>query len=115
MIGRDETSGAFVALYADSRGVCRIYQMSFAGNVWKIWRDAYGFHQRFTGRIGRDRRSIEARWEKSDDGTTWETDFDLQYTKAEQPCTVSGGREHLLVTTQVMTTNRVAERPLSGS
>jgi hypothetical protein len=57
--------------------------MSFAGDVWKIWRDAHGFHQRFMGRIRRDRRSIEARGEKSEDGTTWDTDFDLQYTKAE--------------------------------
>ena len=83
MIGRDETSGAFVALYADTRGVCRIYQMSFAGDVWRIWREIPRFHQRFMGRIGRDRRSIQARWERSDDGTTWDTDFDLQYTKAE--------------------------------
>ena len=44
MIGRDDTSGAFSALYADSRGVARIYELSFADGVWKIWRTAPGFH-----------------------------------------------------------------------
>ena len=47
MIGRDDTSGAFSALYADSRGVSRLYEMSFAEDLWKMWRAAPGFHQRF--------------------------------------------------------------------
>ena len=71
MIGRDEASGAFAVLYADSRGVSRIYEMSLYKCVWKIWRYAPGFHQRFTGQISRDQRSIKARWEKSVDGTIW--------------------------------------------
>ena len=83
IIGRDDTSGAFAALYADSRGVSRIYEMSSAENVWKVWRAVPGFHQRFIGRISPDRRSIEACWQKSVDGTIWENDFDLTYTKAE--------------------------------
>ena len=83
MIGRDDTSGAFVVLYADGRGVSRIYQMSFAQGTWKIWRDASGFHQRFAGRLSADQRTIEARWEKSEDGVIWETDFDLTYAKIE--------------------------------
>jgi hypothetical protein len=79
MIGRDDTSGAFCALYADSRGVSRIYDMSFADDVWKMWRAAPGFHQRFVGRISPDRSMIEGCWEKSQDGTSWERDFDLTY------------------------------------
>jgi hypothetical protein len=81
-IGRDETSGAFAVLYTDDRGVSRIYGMSFAGNVWKMWRCASGFHQRFTGEISLDQKSIKGRWEKSEDGAAWETDFELSYTKA---------------------------------
>lgn len=81
-IGRDDTSGAYVALYADDRGVSRIYQMSVNDGVWKLWRDAPGFHQRFTARLGHECRLIEACWEKSLDGSTWDTDFDLQYTNA---------------------------------
>jgi len=72
-------------LYADNRGVSRIYKMSLAENVWKIWRAAPGFHQRFIGRISPDQRSIEACWEKSNDGFIWENDFDLTYTKAKIP------------------------------
>lgn len=83
MIGRDDASRAFTALYADSRGVSRIYEMSFARDVWKLWRTAPGFHQRFEGQISPDRRSIEARWEKSNDGSAWEIDFDLYYARAE--------------------------------
>jgi hypothetical protein len=83
MIGRDEASGAFAVLYADSRGVSRIYEMSLVKNIWKIWRAVPGFHQRFTGRISADHQIIEARWERSTDGKVWENDFDLTYTRAE--------------------------------
>jgi hypothetical protein len=83
MIGRDDTSGAFSALYADDRGVSRLYEMSFAGDLWKMWRAAPGFHQRFAGRISPDGNAIEACWEKSEDGSNWERDFDLIYTKSE--------------------------------
>jgi hypothetical protein len=82
MIGRDDTSGAFSALYADDRGVSRLYEMSFAGDLWKMWRATPGFHQRFAGRISPDGNTIEACWEKSEDGRSWERDFDLIYTKS---------------------------------
>jgi hypothetical protein len=83
MIGRDDTSGAFSALYADSRGVSRVYDMSFAEGLWEIWRAAPGFHQRFTGRISEDAKTIEGCWEKSEDGEKWEKDFDLNYVRSE--------------------------------
>jgi hypothetical protein len=83
VIGRDDTSNVFAVLYADGRGVSRIYQMSLARDVWKMWRDAPGFHQRFSGTISPDRRVIVARWEKSEDGMAWESDFDMTYTKID--------------------------------
>lgn len=83
MIGRDDTSGAFTALYADDRGVSRVYEMSFADGLWKIWRAAPGFHQRFAGRIRPDGKTIEGSWEKSEDGSSWEKDFDLSYVRSE--------------------------------
>jgi hypothetical protein len=82
IIGADETSGAFALLYADARGVSRIYQMALDGGAWKIWRDSPGFHQRFLGRLSPDQNTIEASWEKSLDGVTWELDFELRYTKS---------------------------------
>jgi hypothetical protein len=82
MIGGDDASGAFSALYSDSRGVSRLYEMSFAEGLWKIWRSAAGFHQRFVGRISLDQNTIAAYWDKSEDGSNWERDFDLTYTRS---------------------------------
>jgi len=43
IIGRDESTEAYSVLYHGERGVCRIYQMSLADGIWKLWRDAPGF------------------------------------------------------------------------
>ncbi len=55
--------------------------MSFSGNLWKLWRHSPGFSQRFEGRISKDGNTITAEWEKSNDGRTWEHDFDVTYTR----------------------------------
>jgi hypothetical protein len=81
IISRDESSGTYTVLHYDSRGVSRVYQMTFDGGVWKIWRQAPGFWQRFAGTISDDGESIRATWEKSPDGSAWEHDFDLIYRK----------------------------------
>lgn len=81
LIGRDDSTPNFTVLYYDSRGVSRVYQMSFSNGMWKMWREAPGFCQRFEGNVSNDGNTIAARWEKSPDGTTWEHDFDLMYTK----------------------------------
>ncbi|MGO9833025.1 MAG: hypothetical protein ACLP1X_02285 [Polyangiaceae bacterium] len=83
LIGGDETSGEYCVLYADARGVSRVYRMSLEDRVWRIWRNAPGFNQRFEGRLSADGRTVEARWEQSADGKTWERDFDLKYVKAD--------------------------------
>jgi hypothetical protein len=81
IMGPDDSAETYNMLYFDSRGVSRIYQMSLSGNVWKLWRDFPGFSQRFIGTFRDDRNIITARWEKSDDGSNWELDFKLTYTK----------------------------------
>ncbi|TMK78683.1 MAG: hypothetical protein E6G45_05835 [Actinobacteria bacterium] len=68
-------------LYADARGVSRVYEMSLSDGVWEIWRDAPGFCQRFTGTFSDDGRAIAGYWDRSRDGSSWERDFDLTYTK----------------------------------
>jgi hypothetical protein len=84
LIGRDESSEVYSLLYFDSRDVSRVYQMSLsADGVWKMWREAPGFFQRFTGKISTDGNTITARWERSSDGQHWEQDFDLVYTRVE--------------------------------
>jgi hypothetical protein len=81
LFGLDDSTERFCMLYADNRGVFRVYEMSLSDGVWKIWRDAPGFFQRFTGTFGDDGNTISACWERSQDGSKWEHDFDLTYTK----------------------------------
>jgi hypothetical protein len=81
IIGPDDAAGTYCVLHYDSRGVSRIYQMSLSDGVWKVWRDFPGFSQRFSGTFSEDGNTITASWEKSFDGSKWEHDFDLTYTK----------------------------------
>jgi hypothetical protein len=82
IIGRDESEAGYLALYADGRGVSRIYRMSLDGAVWRMWRDTPEFSQRFEARVEPDAGAIRGRWEKStDDGATWEHDFNIDYIR----------------------------------
>lgn len=83
VIGLDDSSEQFTMLYADARSVFRVYQMSLSDGVWKLWRDAPGFSQRFTGTVSDDGDTITGYWEKSEDDTKWEHDFNLTYTRVE--------------------------------
>lgn len=84
IMGRDDTTGTYTALYFDDRSVSRIYTMSFQGGVWKLWREAPGFSQRFSASLSPDGSRIAGKWEKSTDGQHWEHDFDLMYTRTSQ-------------------------------
>ena len=81
LISRDESISNYIVLYYDSRSVSRVYEMSFSEGVWKMWRNAPGFCQRYEGTVSEDSKTIAARWEKSSDGPTWEHDFDVTYAK----------------------------------
>ena len=81
VMGPDEEAATYAMLYSDSRGVSRIYRMTFSGGIWTLWRDFPGFSQRFQGTFSEDGKVISAYWEKSSDGSNWERDFDLTYTK----------------------------------
>jgi hypothetical protein len=81
LISRDESKKEFAIFYYDDRNVSRIYQMSFDKGLWKIWRKAPGFSQRFKGIISEDGKTITASWEKSINGKEWEHDFDLIYSR----------------------------------
>jgi hypothetical protein len=81
IIGRDESGEVFTVLYYDSRGVSRVYQMTLANRAWRMWRDAPGFSQRFAGTLSQDGGTIRAAWQKSPDGSIWQHDFDLIYTR----------------------------------
>lgn len=83
IIGFDDTTHEHAMLYADARGVFRIYRMSLSDDSWRVWRAAPGFHQRFIGAIRDQGRTIEGRWESSPDGSAWEPDFDMTYRKSD--------------------------------
>jgi hypothetical protein len=81
LISRDDSSPNFTVFYFDDRKVSRVYEMSFGKGVWKIWRNAPGFSQRFEGKLSKDGSILQAFWENSTDGKTWKHDFDLKYTR----------------------------------
>lgn len=81
-----DPGGAFTMHYFDSRGVVRLYAMTFSDRVWTLHRgkpdfSPFRFHQRFTGTFSDDGDAIDGRWETSDDGTTWKLDFELAYAR----------------------------------
>jgi hypothetical protein len=82
VVGRDEAGADFIALYADDRGVSRVYRMSLVGQDWQIWREQPDFSQRFEARLEPDGAAMRGSWQKSTDGgTTWEHDFNLDYIR----------------------------------
>jgi hypothetical protein len=84
IIGVGDDPGTLRQHYFDSRGVHRIYEMTIADGVWKLWRDAPDpFPQRYTGTFSDDGTTITGRWEKKEHGSGWDTDFELTYRKAD--------------------------------
>lgn len=61
-------------------------KVTLTGTAWTLWREEpdfspLDFRQRYVGAISEDRRSITGAWEIPHDGTTWEHDFELSYTR----------------------------------
>ncbi|MDX6681826.1 MAG: hypothetical protein QOG94_1865 [Solirubrobacteraceae bacterium] len=82
IMGCDAANGAYYQLYSDDRGVCRVYRMSIGDGEWRLWREGEPFSQRFTARFEDDGDTIVGRWEKAQDGASYELDFDLIYRRA---------------------------------
>ncbi|HEY1574740.1 MAG TPA: hypothetical protein VGG05_25645 [Pseudonocardiaceae bacterium] len=77
--------GGYVQHYFDSRGVARLYAMTFDGRTWTLERttpdfSSSEFAQRFVGTISDDGTTIEGEWRTSGDGQ-WQRDFGLTYTR----------------------------------
>ena len=81
IMGCDGGNGTYFQLYSDDRGVCRMYEMSIGDGEWKLWREGEPFGQRFIATISQDGNTISGRWEKSEDGDTFTTDFELVYRR----------------------------------
>ena len=81
IIGHDDAVEPCSMLYTDERGVARIYQMSLAGGVWKMWRESTDFSQRMTGTFSEDGITITWHGELSHDVLTWEPDLSATFTR----------------------------------
>ncbi len=81
IFGSDDASEEFSMLYFDERGVSRKFAATLSGNIMKLWRDAPGFSQRFTGTIADNGDTIQAVWELSEDDATWKRDMEVEYTR----------------------------------
>ncbi len=76
----------YLQYYFDSRGVVRLYAMTFDGRLWTLRREEADFSplefaQRYTGEFGDDGSRISGRWEIRHPGRDWETDFELSYVR----------------------------------
>jgi hypothetical protein len=87
VIGVDPRGGSFAQHYFDSRGVVRVYAMTFEDGVWTLRRESpdfsdLNFWQRYTGKFSDDGDTIDGHWDIShDEGATWAKDFDLVYRR----------------------------------
>jgi hypothetical protein len=86
IVGLDRDGEAFTQHYFDSRGLARVYAMTFNEGVWTLLRDAadftpLDFWQRFTAEFSADGNTISGRWESSRNGSSWEHDFNLTYRR----------------------------------
>jgi hypothetical protein len=80
VFGRSDPHERLTVLSHDSRGVCRVFQMTLDDGEWLMERADPDFHQRFVGTVSADR--IDARTEASEDeGKTWRKDFDLIFER----------------------------------
>ena len=83
IFGGDGTKGEYFMLSFDERGVARKYDVTFENTVLKWWRNAPEFSQRYTHTIVDDGNTIIGKGELSKDGSTWEKDLDLTYTRVK--------------------------------
>ena len=81
VIGSDDSTKEFFMLYFDERGVSRKYEVTLRDNIWKWWRNAPGFFQRYKGIIVDDGNTVIGKGEMSKDGLSWEKDLDLTYRR----------------------------------
>jgi hypothetical protein len=83
VIGLNPGGDGYHQHYFDTRGVVRLYSMTFVEGIWTVLRESedfspLDFRQRYTGRFSPDGRTIAGAWE-IDHGPGWEKDFDLNY------------------------------------
>ena len=79
--GGDDTVPKLRMHYYDSRGVFRVYDASVDDATWRLWRDAPGFSQRFTGRMTDGGDTIVGQWQLCRDDVHWADDLQITYRR----------------------------------
>jgi hypothetical protein len=67
--------------YFDSRGVFRVYEVNVDAEAWRLWRNAPGFSQRFTGSFADSGNTIAGRWQLCEDDVNWNDDLQIVYRR----------------------------------
>jgi hypothetical protein len=67
--------------YFDSRGVFRVYDATIDEEAWRLWRDAPGFAQRFTGTFADGGDTITGQWQLCQDDIHWDNDLQITYRR----------------------------------
>jgi hypothetical protein len=78
MEGDDELS----MHYFDSRGVHRVYAVGFDGTELTLARDAPGFEQRLSARLGDDGATLAGVWQLNQDDAGFRDDVAFTYRRA---------------------------------
>jgi hypothetical protein len=83
IFGSDDELDNCTMIYYDVRGVSRNFQASIDNGGLKWWRDADapGFSQRYILTFPDDGQTMIGKGEICKDGSTWEKDLDLTYTR----------------------------------
>ena len=68
--------------YFDSRGVFRVYEATIDDRAWRLWREAPGFSQRFTGTFADGGHTIAGRWQLCRDDVHWHDDLEITYRRS---------------------------------
>src|SRR4051812_22430555 len=79
-LGPPEDGDGLVMEYFDSRGVRRTYRTSLIDGVWRFWRDAQGFDQRFTAVLAPD--GFEGHGQLARTPGDWHDDLNMRYRRA---------------------------------
>jgi len=83
IFGSDDAEEEYYMLIFDERGVSRKYEVTLRDHIWRWWRNAPGFFQRYQATIVADGNTIIGKGELSKDGSSWERDLDLTYNRVE--------------------------------
>lgn len=67
--------------YFDSRGVFRVYDASVDHEAWRLWRDAPGMSQRFTGVFDEGSDTVTGLWQLRTDDMNWHDDLQITYRR----------------------------------